>query len=162
MSCVGCFWSLTPCIAWGGYQHSTASLYLLPTILSHFYYDLNVSTEESTFWWIKKLLILMRLFLLSSAWIKGRPFHGKAWLNTGANDSVYLIFFPPILGVKSKRWPLAKKNSFILASSLPPTQYYQGPLQENGPECLLSAHYEMIFQPFQRLIGCWWERTETM
>lgn len=81
-------------------------------------------------------------------------FHGKAWLNTGANDSVYLFFFLPIPDVVSKLLTLAKKKSFVLASSLLPTMYHQSSLKDNVPEIIVLAHYEMTFQSFHRLIGC--------
>ena len=42
----------------------------------------------------QKLLILMRLVLLSSARKKGTPLHGKAWLNAAANASVHLLIHP--------------------------------------------------------------------
>lgn len=150
------FQNHTAAMAWGCYLPSTARLYLLSTILSHFHYDPNVSTEESTFGWIKKLLILMRWILLSSAKMKGMPFHGKAWLNTGANNSGSLLFLPtkPEWSVKGML-PGHEKQLCLSSLPLPGPQHHQSPLTENKLECVASAYYEMAFQPLQRWISCW-------
>lgn len=149
------FQSHIPSLAWGCYQPSTARLYLLSTVLSHFHYDPNVSTEESTFWRIKKLLIVMRRILLSTARMKGTP----DWTLVPVTQFI-CCFFSPIPCVVSKGCFLAKKNSFVLASL--PSQHHQSPLRENGPECIASAHYEVTFQSFQRIIGFWQEKVEIM
>jgi hypothetical protein len=91
-------------------QHSP-----LPTDLPHFHYDPNVITELSTFWWIKKLLILrMRLqFSILQRWKDIFSWEGltEHWcycihLIAASHQLCYTVFSPFVVkrGASWPRW----------------------------------------------------------
>lgn len=67
----------------------------------------------------QKLLILMRLVLLSSARMKGTPLHGKAWLNSAVNALVHLLI-PPTNSRCSVKGMLPDQEEQLCLCFLPP------------------------------------------
>lgn len=93
---------------------------LLGAVISPAQLDSTSCLITLSFWpKCQKLLILMRLVLLSSARMKGTPLHGKAWLNAAANASVHLLI-PPTNPRCSVKGMLPGQEEQLCLHFLPP------------------------------------------